>query len=61
MSVGEEKKNVGNKKSLGLSSQCWQCGRTRLLEEESGTGENRSGTSDQSDEGKTTGNLAPPN
>ena len=53
------RKNVHNEKALGLSSQRYERGRTRVLEEESGTGENRSGTPEQSDAGKTRGNLAP--
>ena len=52
-------KNVYNEKALGLLSQCCECGRSRLLEEESGTGENRSGAADQTDAGERRGNLAP--
>ena len=52
-------KNVHNEKAPGLSSQRYERGRTRLLEEESGTGENRSGAADESDAGERRGNLAP--
>ena len=56
-----EEKNVGNEKAVGLASQCCERGRSRLLEEESGTGENRSGAADESDAGETRRNLAWPN
>ena len=59
MSV-QESENVRNEKALGLSSQRYERGRTRLLEEESTTGEDGSGTSNESDAGERRGNVAPP-
>ena len=54
-----EPRNVGNKKALGLFSQCCECGWTRLLEEESGAREDGSGSADKAYAGETTRNLAP--
>jgi len=55
-----EAKNVRNKKALGLSSQSVKCGWIRVLEEESGSGENGSGTPDKTYEGERRTNLTPP-
>jgi len=55
-----EVENVRNEKAVGLSSQRDECGRRRVLEEESGTGVEPLGPPHETSDRKAGRSVAPP-